>query len=111
MLASCGAANKPLTRTELIEVPVTVYAPLPAALTDPLPLPAAPVAQCRTPAGAPAVCAYDALLWASDLLELLDRANADRASAARIAAAAVAGGQTHAVRPARGIPSSDEGAR
>ena len=83
-LTACGAMRPAPVRTELIDVPITLYAPLPAALTDPLPLPPAPPRNCRLPGGAPAVCALDGLLWGADLQAVLDRANADRASAAKL---------------------------
>ena len=85
-------------RTELIQVPITLYAPLPAALTDPLAMPPAPPRQCRLPGSAPAVCAQDGLLWIADLQAVLDRANADRAAAARLGLAPTL------AQPAEGAP-------
>lgn len=61
-------------------MPVTVYAPVPAALTDPLPRPAAPPRNCRYRNGQPAVCALDALLWIVEPLRVIDRADEDRAT-------------------------------
>lgn len=65
-------------------MPITLYAPLPTGLTDPLPMPPPPPRNCRLPSGAPAVCALDGLLWSADLQAVLDQANADRATAARL---------------------------
>lgn len=85
-LSACGAQTlQPLVRTELVEVPIKVHAPLDPALTDPLPMPSAPAEKCALPGGAPAVCALDALIWAGDLQAVIDRANVDRATARRIA--------------------------
>jgi hypothetical protein len=85
---ACGATRQP-TRTELIDVPVTQYAPIPAALTDPIVIPAPPVPRCKL-AGQPAPCALDTIVWAWSLRDLLDRANADRAAASRLGREAAA---------------------
>lgn len=87
-LIACGAQPTRI-RTELVDVPVTVYAPLPAALTDPLPLPEPPEPHCLQGAE-PAVCALDALTWSSELLDVIDRANEDRATAATLGSEAAA---------------------
>lgn len=86
-LAACGAKSHTLTRPQVIEVPVEVYAPLDRSLTAPLPPPAPPPARCHQRDGAPAVCVSDALGWIEVWRGLLQRANADRAAAARITAA------------------------
>lgn len=70
-------------------MPVTAYAPLPAALTDPLAMPVPPPRNCRSRSGVPAVCALDGLAWIVKLQAVIDRANADRASAAKLSAGAV----------------------
>jgi len=87
-LSACGAMRQPLVRTELVQVPVTAYAPLPAALTEPLPAPAPPSRNCRYKDGTPAVCALDGLLWQVHWEALKDRANQDRASAGKLSAGA-----------------------
>ena len=80
--------RQPLVRTELVQVPVTAYAPLPAALTDPLPQPEGPARNCAQRDGTPAVCALDALLWIVQPQATIDRANEDRATAAKLSAGA-----------------------
>lgn len=87
-LMACGATRQP-TRTELVDVPVTTYVPLPAVMTDPLLIPPPPAPRCAL-GGKPAPCALDTLLWASSLRDLLDRANADRAAASRLGREAAA---------------------
>jgi hypothetical protein len=72
-----------VTRPQLIDVPVKVYVPLPAAITAPLPEPAPPAAHC-TLRDQPAVCALDALAWIERWRGVLRQANADRETAARI---------------------------
>lgn len=84
LLTACGADRRPLVRTELVEVPTVLYAPLPAVLTDPLAPPPPPPFNCRLPNGQATVCALDGLLREEQWLGLLDRVNDDRASAARI---------------------------
>ena len=84
LLTACGATQQPLVRTELIEVPVVEYAPIPAALTTPLVAPAAPPANCRLPDGKAAPCVLDALLREAVWQALLQRANEDRATAAKL---------------------------
>lgn len=99
-LTACGATRQ-ATRTELVDVPVTTYAPLPAALTDPLPIPAPPAPRCTLPSGMPVPCTLDTLLWASSLRELINRANLDRAAASRLGREAAA---------APGLNGRDDGA-
>lgn len=84
LLTACGLDRRPLVRTELVEVPTVLYAPLPAVLTDPLAAPPPPPFNCRLPSGQATFCALDGLLREEQWLGLLDRANDDRESAARI---------------------------
>jgi hypothetical protein len=84
LLTACGAIWQPQVRTELVQVPVTTYVPLPAALTAPLPAPVPPARNCRLADGTPAVCVNDALLSIAAWQEVLDRANEDRAAAAQL---------------------------
>jgi hypothetical protein len=72
-----------MTRPQLIDVPVKVYVPIPAALTAPLSEPAPPVAHCML-REQPAVCVSDALAWIEQWRGVLQQANADRQTAARI---------------------------
>lgn len=85
LLIACGEIKQPPVRTELIEVPVVEYAPIPAALTTPLVAPAAPLFNCRLPDGKAVPCVMDALLREAAWQALLDRANEDRATTAKIA--------------------------
>lgn len=85
--------QRPLVRTELVQVPVTEYAPLPAALTDPLPAIPPPPRNCHYADGTtPAVCALDGLLWIVRPQSVIERADADRATAGKLSAGA---GLTH----------------
>ena len=84
LLSACGAMRQPLVRTELVEVPVTQYAPLPAALTEPLPAPAMPPRNCFYKNGTPAVCALDGLIWAVHWQAFAERANDDRTTARKV---------------------------
>ena len=84
--------RQPLVRTELVEVPVTQYAPLPAVLTEPLPRPPMPPRNCvyaKPPlAGVPAVCALDGLISIVHWQALSERANEDRQTAGKVTAGA-----------------------
>ena len=84
--------RQPLVRTELVEVPVTQYAPLPAALTEPLPRPPMPPRNCvyaKPPlTGVPAVCALDGLISIVHWQGLADRADDDRQTAGKVTAGA-----------------------
>ncbi|GEM_PF-915750 len=84
LLTACGATQQPLVRTELIEVPVVEYAPIPAALTTPLVAPAAPPLNCRLPNGKSTPCVMDGLLREAAWQALLERANEDRATTAKL---------------------------
>jgi hypothetical protein len=74
----------PPVRTEIVEVPITAYAPVPAETTDQLPRPAPPPRNCLLRHALPAVCAFDALLWMEQWFALRDRANVDRASVKKL---------------------------
>jgi len=95
--------RQPLVRTELVEVPVTQYAPLPAVLTEPLPRPPMPPRNCvyvKPPlAGVPAVCALDGLLWQLEWEALGDRANDDRTTAGKVSAGANLNGRDGGKEP------------
>lgn len=78
------ADRSPLVRTELVEIPVTAYAPLPPTLTEPLPAPPPPAYNCVLPDGRATVCALDALLHQEQWQTLRQRANEDRATSALI---------------------------
>lgn len=80
-------------------MPVTAYAPLPPALTDPLPLPPPPPRNCHTADGAPAVCVLDGLLWQVRLEATMSRANDDRNSAAKLSAGASLSRRDRRVKP------------
>ncbi len=101
-LTACGAARQPLLHAEIVEVPVAVYVPLPAALTAPLAAPAAPAFDCNLPTGKPAVCVHDGLMREIEWQAVLARANADRATAAFLGAGA---GAAIMLRPAELHPS------
>ena len=80
--------RQPLVRTELVEVPVTQYAPLPAVLTEPLQAPAMPPRNCFYRNGTPAVCALDSLIWHVQWQSFAERANDDRQTAGKVTAGA-----------------------
>lgn len=101
LLAGCGASSQPLTRTELVEWPVLVYAQLPAALTDPVAAPPAPPLTCKLPDGTPTPCVFDGLMREQAWQELLQRINEDRASSARLSGQSVA--------PVNGLTAGDGG--
>lgn len=84
LLAACGATKQPLIRTEIVEVPVIRYRPLPATLTESLPRPATPPRSCKHRDGRPAVCALDGLLQIMDWQSVTDRADEDRATSANL---------------------------
>ena len=76
--------RQPLVRTELVEVPVTQYAPLPAVLTEPLQAPAMPPRNCFYRNGTPAVCVLDGLIWHVQWQSFAERANDDRTTAGKV---------------------------
>ena len=93
-LSACGVATRhakpptplmsqPVTRTQVIEVPIEVPVPLDRSLTEPLREPPPPAAHCVLN-GVPLVCVSDALAWIELWRGTLQRANNDRATAARI---------------------------
>ena len=82
------ASRPPLAPTELVEVPIIRYVPIPAALTDKLAAPAAPAFRCTQPSGEPAVCVHDGLMRELEWQAVLARANEDRATAAFLGAGA-----------------------
>lgn len=84
LLAGCSASQQPLTRSEVIEVPVPYYVELPTALTDELPEPAPPPTRCAWPDLSPALCAEDALVWIEDWRAFRRKANDDRKESARL---------------------------
>jgi hypothetical protein len=71
-----------ISRPEIVEVPVTVYRPLPANLTDAIPPPPAPPRRCTSRTGQPAVCVDDALSVIPAWEAALQIANDDRRRAA-----------------------------
>lgn len=89
MACSSTPPAKTSLRTEIIELPITRYAPLPSTFTAPLPEPAPPAKNCSL-RGLPAVCLMDALLWINDWRATLEQANADRAMVACLTTAAAA---------------------
>ena len=95
--------RQPLVRTELVEVPVTQYAPLPPALTEPLPHPPMPPRNCvyaKPPlVGVPAVCALDGLLSIVHWQALEARANDDRTTAGKVSAGANLNGRDGGKEP------------
>ena len=79
-LASCGLLPQRapvVTRTELVQVPVPAYRPLPHELTDPLAEPPAPLPACGG-----LVCVPAALATIPAYQAALGLCNADRARAA-----------------------------
>lgn len=85
-LASCGLLPQrtpppTITRTELVQVPVPAYRPLPRELTDPIPEPPAPPFDCDG-----RVCVLDGLVTIPLYQAALDMCNADRRRAALLGA-------------------------
>lgn len=91
MLAGCGLLPQrsaaPITRTELVQVPVPAYRPLPHELTDPIAAPPAPLLNCSDGNGWPAICVPDALATIPAYQAALGLCNADRRRAALYGAA------------------------
>ena len=86
LLASCLA--KPVaTKPVVVDVAKITYAPMPAALTDPIPEPPLPPQRCVDKTGAPAWCLVDVVAWIEAWRSTLKLANDDRASTAKIGVA------------------------
>jgi hypothetical protein len=89
-LTACGLwrpkAPAPVIRTEVVEVPVYVYKPLPRELTAPLLAPPPPSRNWADAMGTPAVGALDGLATIPAWGKVLGICNRDRANAAQYGA-------------------------